>query len=1310
MKNLTPLFGSSLEGKLMGTLLLVVLSLVSRAQVPNCIEINASIDLEGFTTIEVDELISNIADVAPVSITIRIPNSFVLAELPEAMPGDVMTFEGCSYRTSDVRVYVSNSAGGCEAPLSFVESPPIGYGYHDTVYCHEALDWSKNMLPLKLDDSLQFKSSCRGEITYGDIKKNPDQYYSNIWQQDMPCDTTEEVSICCRYIKEFEYFDKSGNRIVKHDTLSILHYPKITPDRLIVDQEDTIYCGQTYVQTLVSFVHEVEENGQMVCDTVPMIVHDSTGARILDCFKGECRLSLSYSERDVFETTCISSKGLTIQFIQTCWQPGSSDAGACAVSDPPEVASGEPEFGKFAIELWLTELDTTSPIIYGPDEILKATTSAHDCEGTLYLPEIAISDCSGVRKVYVHEPGFKRHEMSRTASGKWKLSSGITINASVADTAFVIIEAIDSCGNSPGLDTIYYATWDQVNPVAIANHEIIAGLTKKVNWIKASSINEGSRDNCGIVHVWARRKNWYEACGVNLCDKKIEGEVEEKYDEWRHWLEEDNLRCSDLMIEEWDKDIAYRCPGTDDHGNPIGGDRPQLGGGWMDVVPFCCEDACTDIDIELLVMDVHCNWSTSWTTVHIEDKQPVQVLSKLTSGIEISCTTYEEEYKDLVETAMAYNGADIDNPDRVLAFAKLDDALGGYHKAWLDPQTGTPIDADGNTLTAKSRTVNSKYCFCETKTRKVSQIDEHTGEVIWVYEEYEECSYKSSKTKISNGIVAVNCNGKVVEDIWVNLDDCGRGFIDRRFKISGGCLDAQGNHKDDSEVIIQRIYIGNTCDLSIGMFDTPQREQYLEICDLETDASGNLTGDLHPDQTGWVTYSFDDPCTHVGIGYYDQVYTLSDGPAQRSKIIRTWCMTDWCNAVDDHWMLSDDPKVIKWEQVFVVTTGVNCSSSSEYVISGSVVNHKGLSANEVELTLSSGNQNKKYTTNTSGTYSFTVNSDSTYNLYAEKTSKIYKGVDILDILAVQRHVLGSTFLMEADQKIAADVNEDDFITTQDVIEIKRAILRQIEVFSGGNTWTIRNQADLSKNVTITNPMSNEVINFFAIKLGDVNYSASPNRSKKDMDWVITDQSFGSGQQVVARIRPDEEKNLDGFQFGLTFDKDILSPKSVTVNGRAIESTDYQIVEDELLLLHTENTTWTETDEIEIIFETYQTSTLAETISQSDRVRSLGAASGEETNFNLSFDNRTKLELKVYQNQPNPFSTDTQIPFDLSEDKEVSLEVFDITGRSLLLLTQNFSAGTNHFRISTDRLSGPGIYIYRVFTEEKSMSYKMLAVD
>jgi len=88
------------------------------------------------------------------------------------------------------------------------------------------------------------------------------------------------------------------------------------------------------------------------------------------------------------------------------------------------------------------------------------------------------------------------------------------------------------------------------------------------------------------------------------------------------------------------------------------------------------------------------------------------------------------------------------------------------------------------------------------------------------------------------------------------------------------------------------------------------------------------------------------------------------------------------------------------------------------------------------------------------------------------------------------------------------------------------------------------------------------------------------------------------------------------------------------------------------------------------------------------------------------------EFSVYQNYPNPFNPSTTIEFDVAEMDEVSLIVYDLTGKEVAtLVSGTYTPGTYNVEWNAVNNAGDGIvsgmYIYRYFSSEKAITRKML---
>ena len=86
----------------------------------------------------------------------------------------------------------------------------------------------------------------------------------------------------------------------------------------------------------------------------------------------------------------------------------------------------------------------------------------------------------------------------------------------------------------------------------------------------------------------------------------------------------------------------------------------------------------------------------------------------------------------------------------------------------------------------------------------------------------------------------------------------------------------------------------------------------------------------------------------------------------------------------------------------------------------------------------------------------------------------------------------------------------------------------------------------------------------------------------------------------------------------------------------------------------------------------------------------------------------KFEFKLYQNYPNPFNPITKIKFNLKENSNVQLKVYNILGQEIftLLNNQNMQAGNHEIKFNGANLAS-GIYLYRLETEKFSVTKKLI---
>ncbi len=80
---------------------------------------------------------------------------------------------------------------------------------------------------------------------------------------------------------------------------------------------------------------------------------------------------------------------------------------------------------------------------------------------------------------------------------------------------------------------------------------------------------------------------------------------------------------------------------------------------------------------------------------------------------------------------------------------------------------------------------------------------------------------------------------------------------------------------------------------------------------------------------------------------------------------------------------------------------------------------------------------------------------------------------------------------------------------------------------------------------------------------------------------------------------------------------------------------------------------------------------------------------------------------LYQNYPNPFNPSTNIQFNVSSRQFVTLKIYDILGREITTLINEYKeAGTHSIQFNAEELPG-GVYFYRLISDYYSETKKMI---
>ena len=407
---------------------------------------------------------------------------------------------------------------------------------------------------------------------------------------------------------------------------------------------------------------------------------------------------------------------------------------------------------------------------------------------------------------------------------------------------------------------------------------------------------------------------------------------------------------------------------------------------------------------------------------------------------------------------------------------------------------------------------------------------------------------------------------------------------------------------------------------------------------------------------------------------------------------------------------------------------------SSATISGAIFTEMGFAVTEVEVEIS-GNPTQTIVSTLEGIYTQEIEIDSDYTVTPNKDIDHTNGVTTQDLIQISDHILGRKPLDSAYELIAADVNKSGSITTLDLIQLRKLILRIDREFSQNTSWRFIDAAYVFPDAT--NPWTEsfpEIINlndievnqvfqvdFIGVKIGDVTNDVAVGKLIQPREIVGTfninlqETSLESNQVYEIAFKAADLQKVRGYQFSLQYSKLIelieIQPGLVSMHnfGTALineniittswfHSESQQIppaIDQPLFTLKVKANSDVKVSEVFTISPHY---TQAEAYNSSD----------ELLNVALSFNDQdvsTKHLFELGQNQPNPFKEATVIPYSTPEAGIANLYITDMTGKLIQTFTQEAVKGKNRFELDRQQLP-LGVLYYRLelgdFVQTKRM--------
>jgi hypothetical protein len=566
------------------------------------------------------------------------------------------------------------------------------------------------------------------------------------------------------------------------------------------------------------------------------------------------------------------------------------------------------------------------------------------------------------------------------------------------------------------------------------------------------------------------------------------------------------------------------------------------------------------------------------------------------------------------------------------------------------------------------------------------------------------------------------------------------------YKLTDGC----GNvtEKQSTLVVLSKAPTPYCVDISSAVMKNGVVELWAK--DFDKGSFANCSGSL-------IYYTFDNarPVTaSLAVEHYfkgnGQTATLAEynaGTAQRwlpltkssGKLFgckvgngSTFPSSDVTMTVWDNTMTSESCKV----KLTLVDNQNACGTGSSMTISGMIGTERDAKALGVGVMLSAVLPEfpKNSTTDINGAYTFkNLPIGASYTVTPTLNKDHINGVNTLDLLKIQKHILALDKFDSPYKMIAADVDNDQVIRVNDLVELRKLILGVYSVLPNNQSWRfvasnqtmstsspwpfneIMTHADLKENKAGSN--------FVAVKVGDVDGSATTSAVSDvteprnvGITLKANDRKVRNGETVEIELEAENFNQVYGFQLSTNLKGLTL----VGAEGRGIDldATNVASPKQGIMTMSWNNSkgsTVAEGSKVMILtFKATEDGSLSEMLQLSSAITRAEAYVGEDlevSKIQLSFRNDKKFGFALDQNTPNPWKGETSVAYVVPESGAANFTVYDITGKVLFARSVNAVKGENQLSFTKSELRGAtGVMIYKIEAGQYTAQKKMIVID
>ncbi len=406
--------------------------------------------------------------------------------------------------------------------------------------------------------------------------------------------------------------------------------------------------------------------------------------------------------------------------------------------------------------------------------------------------------------------------------------------------------------------------------------------------------------------------------------------------------------------------------------------------------------------------------------------------------------------------------------------------------------------------------------------------------------------------------------------------------------------------------------------------------------------------------------------------------------------------------------------------------------SGDVLIAGTIETEDVQAVEKVHVTLTTpGLVFPTYVTGKNGKFSFNgIVFPAEYTLSAERNDNHRNGVSTLDIVRIQKHLLGKEPFSSPYDLIAADANNSHSVSAIDMVEIRKLILGIYTEFPANKSWRFvpkdyvfgdTLQPGLTPEGITFNSNNIPNLDFVGIKIGDVNNSVQPNaqtiESRNDppkIIWSLNQIKYSPGDIIDINFYVDDPQTIQGFQFTVS-DPDL---QFIGISAGTMDLTEENIglFNDKMTL------SWFNEDGYkpvkgDILFtikaiakrngEVHENLSINSDITEAEQY---GMNDEIFTPVLRSSESKSNDHIILFAPEPNPWSEKTIIPFYIKDPERVTLKIFEPDGKLIYEKQGIYEKGNNEITVTSSDFTSRGLMYYTLKTAGFSSTQKMIVLD